>query len=921
MTTAVLFIAALHCEFLSKPIGVETPEPRLGWALRAPERGQYQSAYQMLVASAPEILARQEGDLWDSGKVHSGQSANVHYAGAPLRSGQRVFWKVRVWDQENRPSDWSGPAIWEMGKLSPTDWQAKWIAAPPQPPGSPPSLDDLPRSNAPAAPESIARMLAPEPQNGAPQIRREFQLQEKPLKTARAYICGLGLYELSINGRVVEDAAGPRVLEPAQTDYEQRALYSIYDLLPFLGARELAVGIVLGNGFYNQRAVWGDLTYGKPCCIAQFEIEYADGTRDTFVTDETWKVQRGPILMNNIYAGEHYDARQETPGWDAPGFDDSGWFSAAVVPSPTKRLESHLMPSERIIERRAPVAQKETAPGVWTFDFGQNVTGWAGVEARGDAGTVVRMRYAEDLDAEGRIDTTSTGVRETLVEQADTYVCKGSGIPEFWKPRFTYHGFRYVEVTGLTRPPAKETLAAFVVHTEAPANASFECSDPVLNQLHAAALWTLRGNLHGIPTDCPTREKSGWLGDANLTAETYLYNFYLPHFWRKYINDIETSRGGKMPKMIAPGNRKADSGTPDYAIALITLPWFVYLQDGDESTLSQHYAGMRELIEQWRLETNDDNLLPRGVGEHSEAAAEQTPVAFTSTACMYQATTIMAQAANVLGETADADRYRALARRTAEALVAASYRPAESSFGTQTMNALALQLGFAPADARAAIADTLARSVTAPDGRRKTGNIGTRFLFPALGSTGHADLALGLLQSREYPGFAHLLGRGATTLWERWGDLEDVLSRPDAPFPRSRNHAVSATFDAWLYSGLAGISPDPARPGFRRTNYAPQVVDGLTYVKASVGSLYGNNALEWSIETGQLTCRVSVPTNTDARLALPVAAASLTEGGKALPSVPEVHVLRVEPPCELSLVSGDYEFTTPWPPVETPAPR
>lgn len=912
MGTAILFVAALHCEMLAKPLCIETQHPRLGWALGAAERGQYQSAYQVLVAAAPETLARNVGDLWDSGKVRSGASAHVMYQGKPLASGQQAYWKVRVWDQDGRPTAWSLPGVWEMGKLAQEDWQGKWIGMPPQPDGTPPSVDDFPTYTDPPSVETVKRMLAPEPQNGAPQLRKKFTLSGKSYRRARAYVCGLGYYELYFNGKRVGDLDGPRMLEPGQTDYEQRALYSVYDALGFLPeGKELVVSIVLGNGFFNQRAIWGDLTYGMPRCLAQIEIDYEDGTRDVLVTDETWKVQRGPILMNNVYAGEHYDARFESPGWETPAFDDSDWLNAMVLDAPTQRLEAQIAPPIRVLGTRAPVSVKETEPGVWTFDFGQNLAGWCRLEARGPAGTVVSMRYAETLGADGKIDTASTGVFATFTEQVDTYVCKGTGIPEFWEPRFTYHGFRYVEVRGLTRPANNTILTAVLVHTENPRNGTFECSDATLNKLHETALWTMSSNLHSIPTDCPAREKCGWLGDAHIVAPMCLYNYYMPHFWRKYLRDIETTRRGSVPSMIAPGKRLCGVATPDWATAFIQIPWDLYLYMGDEAALVEHYDGMRALIEQLTLQTKA-GILEAGLGDWCPPGSVEpklVPVPLTSTAYLYHDAVIMAETANVLGKGDDADRYRTLARATKDAFLAKFYNVGKKTFGSQTADAFALYLGLYPDEDQQALADSLADDVMAK-GYHTTGITGSKYLYWALGEYGHGDVAMKLLHRTDYPSFGYLFGLGATTFWECWGEKE----LDEKWGARSLNHPMQGGFDHWFYSGIAGIRPDPAGPGFQRTRFAPQILPGLTWAKADVGSLYGNIHADWKIENGALAYTIAVPVNTTASVRLPVGEPQLVqESGKPLPELTGIRLLARTPAyLDYEVPSGQYTFTIPW---------
>ncbi|MFC1558752.1 family 78 glycoside hydrolase catalytic domain, partial [candidate division KSB1 bacterium] len=525
----------LRCEYGINPLGIENKYPRLSWILQSDKYNQKQTAYQILVSSSEDKSENNTSDLWDSGKVASDRSVHIVYKGKELDSGTRCWWKVRVWDKDGNVSGWSEPAFWEMGLLNPADWKGQWI-----------SYDC----------------------ESAPMLRREFII-DKPVKDARVYISGLGYYELSINSSKI----GDHVLDPGQTDYEQRVFYIVYDVTQNLRQGENILGVILGDGWYNQTAVnhgrygWKDVVYGKPRLILQTHIFYTDGSEQILVSDESWRGSTGPITFNNVYAGEYYDARLEKSGWDSPGYDDSAWGKVKVVDSPGGKLLSQKLPPIRRMQTIKPVTIKSPKPGVYVYDMGQNFSGWVKLKVQAEKGVEIQLRFAEWLNDDGTIDPASTGFYATGVVQTDKYICKGEGV-EVWEPCFTYHGFQYVEVTGFPGTPALENIEGVVVFTSVEKTGEFECSDEMINRIHRTALWTEIGNMHSIPTDCPHRERCGWLGDAFLTSDMTIYNFNTATFWAKFIRDIDTMRRGGVPDNIAPGRRSGGSD-PDWGAAFI----------------------------------------------------------------------------------------------------------------------------------------------------------------------------------------------------------------------------------------------------------------------------------------------------------------------------------------------------------------
>ena len=882
----------LRCEYRTDPIDVEAAHPRLGWMLESRERGCRQKACRVLVASSPAELDADRGDLWDSGRVESDASVQVPYSGAALESGMRCCWKVCVWDAQGRPSAWSAVAFWEMGLLEKADWKAKWIGYACR-----------------TAPLGVPNVCSAHV--GVPVFRHEFAVGGD-ITRARAYISGLGYYELYLNGRKV----GDHVLDPGQTDYEERAFYVAYDVTEHLRRGDNAVGVMLGDGWYNQRSVnekkygWGDVVYGDPRLIFQMRIDYADGTHELVVSDGNWKASSGPVLYSNVYAGETYDARRELKGWTDPGFIYDGWVHAALVDGPGGVLESQKIPPVKRMATIRPVALTNPKPGVYVFDMGQNFAGWARLTVIADAGTTITMRFAETVGADGMIDMSSTGVDAIHVEQTDRYTCRGGGV-ETWEPRFTYHGFRYVEMTGYPGKPTSNLLEGIAVHTSVDRAGSFTCSDPMLNRIHTAALWTLTSNLHSVPTDCPAREKCGWLLDAHIAAEMSIFNFDMPVFWTKYVRDIETnrrSRGG-IVEDIAPGRRQEPGTHPDWGSAFIQIPWYLYLYYGDTAVLREHYGGMQEFLSSVEG-LADGYIVSAGYGDWcapGSAPPVETPVALTSTAYFFFDATIMARVANFLGKQGDAVYYRSLADRIGAAFTARFYDSSRKTFGSQTADAFALYLGLVPPGDEDAVAASLADNVVrVKDGHLATGVTGSRHLYRALSSHGYDDVALGILRKTDYPSFGYLFSLGATTLWESWVNDGGSL-----------NHPMQGGFDAWFYDGIGGINPDPAAPGFKHTILRPLVVGGLESAKVSCRSLYGTISSDWTYRDGTFTWRIAVPANTTATVHVPADdAGTVTESGASVGQAVGVTVKGEERGClVLDVGSGAYVFASRVDPV------
>jgi len=818
----------LRCEYRRCPLGIDVARPRLGWFVTDGRRGAMQAAYQILVASSKDKLDADAGDLWDSGRVISSRSIQVVYRGKPLRSGQRCWWKVRTWNKAGRgepvASPWSKPSWWEMGLLAPEDWKgedgaAQWIAAP--------------ETRAPRAGKGKA---AEEP---APLLRKAFEVRQG-LKRARAYVCGLGYYELYLNGKKV----GDHVLDPAQTDYDHRSFYVAYDVTSLLQPGVNAAGILLGNGWYNQQALRDGLfAYGRPGAIALLRIDYKDGSSTAIVTNGTWKAVPSPIVFNQIYVGEVYDARREIEGWTTADFDDAAYPAARVVSPLSPKLCAQPIEPIKVTGTLRPARRTNPKPGVWVYDLGQNIAGWARITVKAPAGTRVKLTFAEAVHADGMINPASTGYWLIGTPQHDIYIARGGG-EETWEPRFTYHGFQYVEVTGLPGGAPPLAVEGRVVHTALERAGEFDSSNAMLNRIYRTALWTLRDNLHGLLTDCPHRERCGWTGDAQVAAETINYNFGAAALWNKYIGDIDTSLVKGLPTAIAPGKRIKKIANPDWGAAIVLLPWYQYRYYGDRRVLAAQYSHMRRFIE-YLGELADGYIVSKGYGDWYDPPDEgpqalsipmpkHTPVALTSTAYYFQAARIMSRTAALLGRADEAARYRRLAAEIRRAFQARFFRPEENSYGSQTADAMALELGIVPEDKRAAAAAALAADIERHNGHFTTGIHGAKRLYVALSATGHGRLAETVLTRTTYPSIGYLFSLGATTMWENWS-----LTNNHRNNPRSHNHPMNTGFATWFHQALGGINLAEDVPAFRRFLLRPDIHNDLRHVRATHRSPYG----------------------------------------------------------------------------------
>jgi len=809
----------LRCEYLENPMGVDVKQPRFFWVLDHTERGQAQSAYRVMVSSDPAVSS---GDIWDSGKVASAKSTQVVYAGKAMESGKTYYWKVKYWDKGGVEGPWSDTARFDTGLFDKSEWKGAWIG-------------------------------------GKNELRREFAVNGR-LKRARAYICGLGYHELRINGRKV----GGHVLDPAWTTYDRRVLYVTYDVTNVLRQGPNAVGVVLGNGWYKSRAL-----------LLQINAELEDGSKLSFVSDASWRASNGPILEDSIYNGETYDARLETQGWDRPGFDDKAWSPAETVKGPAGVLSSQMMPAIQVVDTLVPLKMTNPQPGVYVFDMGQNFSGWARLRVKGPAGTDVRMKFAEMLYDNGMINQEN--LRGARAE--DHYVLKGDA-EETWEPRFTYHGFRYVELSGFPGTPGPETVRGRVVHSAVRPAGNFAASKDILNRLQRIITWGQKTNLHSIPTDCDQRdERMGWMGDAQGTAEEAMMNFDMAAFYTNFVRDMRDVQDekGRLSDTVPHvwGGERAD---PAWATAYPLICWYMYQYYGDTRVLEEQYDGLKKYVE--FLRSQAENGLVKFSSYGDWVAVEKCPGSIVSSFYYYYDVKILADAARLTGKAQDAALYDKLAGDIRTAFNREYYNPKTGDYadGTQTANTLPLFLGIATEKEGGAWGRLFDDIVYKHNSHLTTGIIGTKYIMELLTRTGASDLAYDIAVQTTYPSWGYMIENGATTLWELW-------QKREGPSMNSHNHPMFGSVGAWLYKTLAGINMSPGSVGFESILFQPQMVRDLRHASGTVQTLRGEVGCTWSRTDRAVRVEAVVPVGSAAEIVIPkfnLRNVKVTEGGKAV---------------------------------------
>lgn len=1053
---AAVQISDTRCEYRKNPIGIETKQPRFHWVMESKNRGVLESAYQVIVASSPQLLERGNGDVWDSGKVASDDSTQVAYGGKALASGTEYFWKVRVWDNADHVSDWSKPATWTMGLLNPSDWKARWIGfstadqvgaensmeqmlsleglywiwangagVGDQPPGdaffrktieipdgesiaeakiiltaddsfelfingesvAPKDSDwkslakldvknrlragqnilAIKASNVGNTPAGVAGRLGILFASGkamsiaidnswqtsrgeatgwnttgfdasewkpaskvanygdqpwgtlgeyslkpAPYFRKTFTIA-KPIHRATAFASALGAYELHLNGKPVDND----VLSPGWTDFNKRVHYFGYDVTSQLKRGNNVLGAILGDGWYvgyiaftGKRHFYG----GDPRLIVQVQIDYEDGTREVIGTDETWKATFGPIREDDLQMGCVYDARKELKDWDNTRGDDSQWRPAQVDSKAKANLMAH--PGEPIRrELEIPAIQvTEPKPGVYVFDLGQNMVGWARLQARGDSGQQIVLRHAEMLNPDGTVYTTNL----RAARATDTFVLADNS-KRALEPYFTFHGFRYVEVTGLKYKPSARDMTGVVVYSDLDRTGWFECSEPLVNKLVRNSLWGQEGNFLDVPTDCPQRnERAGWTGDAQVFMKTACLNMNAPAFYTKWLQDLcddsQQPNGGFCD--VAPLLDIHQGGNTGWSDAGVMCNWRLFEMYGDTRAPRQHYSELAHYMDYLANTSTDFTRDTGAFGDWLRLTGPQKSRAI-GTAYYFYTTRTMKNLCDALGEKEGSEKYGELMEKIRGKFAANYIKPDgqirdENNETGQTLYALAFGLGLVPEEMKSKTAGQFVAVLKADNDHIATGFLGTPFVLFALQKAGHPELAYKLVLNKTYPSWLQQVLWGSTTMWERWDGW-----RPDKGFQdpgmNSFNHYWLGCVSEWLFTQAAGIDTDG--PAFKHIIIRPEIVkaeDGFDWVNASYRSIRGTVASKWKLEGDKFRLNVTVPANATAVVYVPAKdAADVTEGGRALERASGVKFLRMEGGrAVIEIGSGEYAFAS-----------
>ncbi|MCF7688547.1 MAG: glycoside hydrolase family 78 protein, partial [Cephaloticoccus sp.] len=854
----------LRCNHLTNPLGQHDSAPQLSWRLATDDRrGARQTAYRITVSSRRNGPA----DLWDSRWVNSDATGGITYAGQALASGQRAWWRVAIRDERNRLAV-SAPAYWEAGLLAPQDWQGKWIGS---------ALAGGPESTVPS-----------------PCLRTLFNVGSK-VGSARLFVTALGLYEFQINGARV----GHDEFTPGWTDYAKRVQYQAYDVTALLQAGTNTAGAILGDGWYCGRIGWrGRGYYGdRPKLLAQLVITYRDGSRQIVATDGAWKTAFGAMVENDIMHGETHDARRELTGWSLPQYDDRNWLPATVHPAPAIDISPTIGPTVRATQEITPVAAPNKKDGwpepVWIFDLGQNIAGRIRLKVKGKAGQIIKLRYAEMLNADGSIYTDN--LRAARV--TDFYILRGDPAGETWEPKFTFHGFRYVEVSGHAGDLTADAVTGIVLHSDTPRTGDFTCSDPLINQLQRNIDWGQRGNFLEVPTDCPQRnERLGWMGDAQVFSRTAAWNRDVQGFFNKWQRDIGDAQqsDGAMPAVVPHVEGVPPDGGPAWADAAVICPWTIYQCYGDKALLARHFASLEKFIGYMEthstalIRSHPDAKVWHGFGDWlaldgSGNVFGNTPKDLIGTAMFCYSTDLVAKMARVLGRASAAARYEKLAARIRRAYQKRYVTSNGVVSGlTQTSYVLTLQFDLAPEALRPKLLHELVRDIEARGNKLTTGFVGASYLPHVLTRFGRNDIAYKLLHQKAWPSWLYAVTQGATTIWERWDGWTKENGFQDKGM-NSFNHYAYGAIGCWLYQVVAGIEIDPAQPAYKHILLAPRPGGELTRARGRLQSIHGEIVSAWKLEGNRFDWEVLVPPNTTATATFPVPSnARITENGKSL---------------------------------------
>ena len=900
----MLHVINPRCEHFTNPLGVDNLKPRFSWQIKTDSRNVIQSAYRILVSDDPEKLVPNTGNIWDSKKVKSDQSVLVRYKGISIKPAEKYYWKVMIWDASDSASEWSETAFWQMGLLSLSGWEdARWICYEDLPasmhivPGVHLGRDDLGN-------RGLQRPVIP-------LFRKEFRVG-KPVESATLFISGLGHYEAYVNGNKI----GNSFLSPGWTNYDKTILYNTYDVTREIQTGQNVLGAMVGNGFYyinRERYRKLVIAFGTPKMICRLRIRYADGSEENIVSGNDWKTLPSPVLYTSIFGGEDYDARMEQEGWKGSGYDDSCWITATIAVAP----EGTLVPeSDYPLEVKEIIEAKQInrlSDEKFLYDFGQNASGIFELKITGKKGQVVRLLPGELINEKKEVNQNATGRWHYY-----TYTLKGKGA-ETWSPQFTYYGFRYIQVEGAV--PAEEfasdTLPVITglkmlhIRNAAPQNGTFLCSNELFNRIYALINWAVKSNLQSVLTDCPHREKLGWLEQTYLMGTSINYNFDIYHLCDKLTGDMMDAQTeeGLVPS-IAPEYVTFEGGfrdSPEWGSASIILPWLVYKWYGDLSILEKAWPMMVRYAE-YLSGKAENHILAYGLGDWYDLGPERpgfaqlTPVGLTATSFYYYDLKLLSEIAGLLQKPGENEHY---ARRAEEVRIAFNNEFFDSvnkvySTGSQTAMAIPLCMGIVENEHRESVFRNLVDSITANDKALTAGDIGFHFLVQALTEGGASRLLYEMNNRDDVPGYGYQLKKGATALTESWPALETV----------SNNHLMLGHLMEWFYGGIGGITQEEQSAGFRNIIIRPAVVGDLSSAKTSFESPYGMIQTDWMMNEGNFGLKIGIPANTSAMVYLPAKVNSqVYENNIPIDKVKDIKYLRTENGNFIYKVgSGSYNF-------------
>ncbi len=863
-----LQLSALKTEYLENPLGIDVTHPRFSWTLVSKERNQSQSAYEIILSDDLKEINAGKGKLWTTGKVISSQTLHIEYGGKALYSVTRYYWRVKVYDQDGNASSWSEPAWFETAMLQASDWTASWI-------------ND--GSTNPAKDEDYYKP------DRMPLLRKTFNASKK-IATARLYISGLGYYEAWLNGKRI----GDHVLDPGFTTYRKQVAYSIYDVTSLLNSGENVLGVMLGNGWWNPLPFklfgrWDLRDYqqtGRPCVKAEFHILYTDGSKDKIITDESWLTAPGPITQNNVYLGEKYDARLEQKNWNELSADQTSWKNAVAVQGPSGVLTAQMQPPIRITKLVKPVKITEPRKDTFIVDMGQNFAGVARIKVKGKAGTKVSLRYGEDVFKNGTLNYLTSvatqikkggikggpGAPETAWQQ-DEYTLKGEGT-EQWSPRFTFHGFRYVEITGWPGKPTTEDIEGLRMNTDLQQTGSFACSNESFNKVHEVIQWTFLSNIFSVQSDCPAREKMGYGGDIVATANSFIYNYDMAQFYNKAVRDFaneQRPQGGITE--IAPFTGIADKGYGDDSGPLGWQLVFPFVQKqlydyyGDKRVIANNYEAFTKQMDFLQAKAYD-GLFHWDISDHE--ALDTKPEAFTASCFYYHHALLAEEFAGILNKKDDSLKYNKLARQIKAAIIKKYLVHATGRFDNATQSAQIFALWYSLTPEKEMSWKVLMDEFSRHNRHLSTGIFSTKMMFDVFRENDANEIAYQVANQPDFPGWLNMISHNATTLWETW-------AYPEAS--PSQNHPMFGSIDEWFYRSLLGINP--AAPAFDKIIIKPQPAGGLTWAKGSYQSVRGNIVSDWKKEGDKFILHVIIPANATATIYIPSKEHNpVTESGK-----------------------------------------